>query len=78
MDLHADILYYHHLKDDRIYALFNWHEFKRYLEVYDLKTGFDEVHNNYMHNSKRLNKNNKLLKELKEELKKIGFKYVRQ
>lgn len=73
MDLHADILYYHHLKDNRIYAVFNWHEFERYLEVYDLKNGLDEIHNNYMHNSKRLYKK----KELKEKLIELGFKYVR-
>lgn len=72
MDIYASIQYYSNFNDG-IFAVFNYHEFKRYLEVYDLKTGFDEVHNNYMHNSKRLN----ILKELKEELKKIGFKYVR-
>jgi hypothetical protein len=76
MDTYDNIQYYHHVKNGDIYAVFNYHEFRRYLEIYDLKGGFSEVHNNYMHNSKRLNKNNKLVQALRAELKSIGYKFV--
>ena len=76
MDTHDNIQYYHHTKTGDIYAVFNYHEFSFYLECYSIIGQHSEVHKGYINESKKLNKNNKLVQALKSELKSIGYKFI--
>ncbi len=76
MDTHDNIQYYHHVKNGDIYAVFNYHEFSFYLECYSIIGQHSEVDKGYINESKKLNKNNKLVQVLKAELKSIGYKFV--
>jgi hypothetical protein len=74
MDLHANIQYYK--SKDGLFAVLNYHEFERYLTVYSLSGGLEEIQANYLYRSKRLYKNNKALIPLKVTMQKLGFKYI--
>ena len=76
MDTYDNIQYYHHIENDDIYAVFNYHEFSFYLDCYSVVGQHSEVQKKYINESKRLNKNNKLVQDLKSELKNIGYKFV--
>jgi|Laugrespbdmm15sn_2_1035079.scaffolds.fasta_scaffold22527_3 hypothetical protein len=76
MDIYDNIQYYHHIENDDIYAVLNYHEFSFYLDCYSVVGQHSEVHKGYINESKRLNKNNKLVQDLKSELKNIGYKFV--
>jgi len=76
MDTHDNVQYYHHTETGDIYAVINYRPFTLYLQCYAIIGQHSMIHKGYINESKKLNKNNKLVQALKAELKSIGYKFI--